>query len=475
MSLTVLLTIIYLLIVLAVGYISTRGKKGGVREFFIAGGNLPWVLLLPFLLAEYISGGTTVGVAEKVHKDGITALIYYLAGPIGLSFLAFGFVKFYHSIKRITVGEAFHFLFDEKTRKASAITLLTLGTVSQGLASLSLATAVAPMFGISYDSAIWVSAAFIVAMALVGLRGQAWMNVVHMGAILFTFIPLAIAVVSKAGGFGAIAAAAPPGHLNPMAAGIPTISAWIISSSLVKIVSTTAITAMFAARSEKDGKIACIATGFLLLVFTFLPGLIGLAGYVLTPGIESRSALWDVSAQLGEWGTVAASIGVIAAIISTNPAAMMSQAASFARDIVLPLKPNLSDKMQILSCRLWVIFVGFAGTYLAILATKSTGAGGTILGWSFQSTQVSTVRVLPLLVSILWRRMNPTVAFLSIVIGVITGFSWVMLGSPFDIDPMWPGYAVGTLVLMFGSLVAKPSPFKGAEGLVPATNPGDSH
>ncbi len=73
MSLTAIASIVYLLVVLAVGYISSARKKGGAREFFVAGGNLPWVILTPFLMAEFITGGTTVGIAEKIHQGGITA------------------------------------------------------------------------------------------------------------------------------------------------------------------------------------------------------------------------------------------------------------------------------------------------------------------------------------------------------------------------------------------------------------------
>ena len=66
MNIALVVTTIYLIIVLATGFIASR-RKGGAQEYFLAGRQLSWFLLLPLLAAEYISGGTTVGIAEKLH------------------------------------------------------------------------------------------------------------------------------------------------------------------------------------------------------------------------------------------------------------------------------------------------------------------------------------------------------------------------------------------------------------------------
>ncbi len=473
MSLTALITIIYLVFVLAVGYITSRKKGGGVEEFFVAGRALPWVLLTPFLMAEYISSGTTVGVAERVHREGITVLMYYLAAPLGLCLLAFGFAKFYHQIKKVTIGETFKVLFDEKTRKAFAITTLILSTIGTGVASLGLGTALVPMFGVSYETAIWLAAVFLIVMALLGLRGQAWMNVIHLVGILVPFVVVAIAAVISVGGWGKLVAALPPQHLNFMRAGPATITAWITSSTLIKLISLIAITAMFAAKNEHDAKIAAVSTGFLVVAFTFLPAIMGLVAYVLAPGMESRHALWKTAEHLGEWATALTAIGVLAAIVSTTPASLLTLGAVFARDIILPLRPNTSEKQQILYCRLAVVFIGLVGTGLGILAT---GAAGGILGWSFKSVQARVIIVLPLMASVLWRRINATVAFWTIILGVGAGFIWLFAGSPFGVEVLWPSLGVALVVMVVGSLIAKPAHYKGVEGLaLEATNPGGSH
>ena len=103
-----------------------------MREFFLAGKQLSWFLLLPLLAAEYISGGITVGIAEKIHKTGIAGLAYYIASPFGLVMLTDGFAKFLQRIKKVTAGETINLLFGHKARIASVVTLLLLYPISIG-------------------------------------------------------------------------------------------------------------------------------------------------------------------------------------------------------------------------------------------------------------------------------------------------------------------------------------------------------
>ena len=60
-----LVTILYLVIVLLVGYCASRKKvSGSIREFLIAEGQLRWLLLLPLLMSELVTANTTVALAE---------------------------------------------------------------------------------------------------------------------------------------------------------------------------------------------------------------------------------------------------------------------------------------------------------------------------------------------------------------------------------------------------------------------------
>lgn len=62
------------------GWMAGRGAKG-VRDYFVAGGRLSWILLIPFLMAEFVAVVATIGAVEMAHKDDIISLWFFLAIP----------------------------------------------------------------------------------------------------------------------------------------------------------------------------------------------------------------------------------------------------------------------------------------------------------------------------------------------------------------------------------------------------------
>jgi SSS family solute:Na+ symporter len=307
----------------------------------------------------------------------------------------------------------------------------------------------------------------MVIMALIGLRGQAWMNVIHFVVIIITFVIVTVAAVGAAGGLNNLIAAVPATHLDFWQMGGPTTFAYVASSSGIKLISLTAIVAMFAARSERDAKIGAISTGFIILAFTVMPVLIGLSAKVLIPGIASKEAMWQMGEYLGGTMPAIVSIGVVAAIVSTTPGVLLSLGALVSRDCFRLWKPTCSEAEQINACRIGIVVIAVVGATVAYLLTKTS----TIMGVVVQIVEVRTVIVIPLLVSVVWRRINSTAAFWTVISGVTAGIIWLFVGSH-DIEPFWPAVGVGTFVMVVVSFFKKPLPYRGTEGL--ALEKGDA-
>ncbi len=433
-------------------------KGGGVREFFIAGGTLPWIMLVPFLMAEYISSATLVGIAEMAHESGVQAMWTSIAAPIGLSAVAFGLVKFYKATKKMTVGENFGLLFGQKTRLISIIMLIIGSSLGVGGACISLGAVLGPMFNIPYESGVWLSTALMAVIALIGLRGMAWMNMVHLFVIIVSTFIGTVLLVNAAGGLGNVMASLPSEHFNLFRPGVPTVVAWFTGSVSIKLISIIAAVAIFAAKDEKSGKIACLSAGAFVFFFGFLPLLIGLSAYVIMPDIPSRLALWEMGAYGGPAVSSLISVGVMAAIISTTPAMLLSISALATRDLFLVIKPGAGERTQMTFSRIFMPVAAFTATWFALTQP-------TIIELGVRSLQVRVIFGVVLVVSVLWRRIHGTVAFWTLILGGGSGYIWFFAGSPFGIEPMWPGLGIGILTLIFGSLIRKPSPFKGVEGL----------
>ncbi|MFC2006957.1 hypothetical protein ACFLUQ_02215 [Chloroflexota bacterium] len=229
------------------------GRRGrGVREFLVAGADLRWLLILPFLLGEFVTTSAVVGVAEMAHELGVIAPINYLGATIATVILMFGLAQFFVLTKKTTIGEVFALLFDQKTRLACVITLLVTQLLTTPIAFLSFGAVLAPVLNIPYEWSVWLTAAVIVAIAVTGgVRGVAWMNVVHMIVMFICLGIVAVVSVNTVGGLSNLFASLPSEHLNILRVGGFTVGAWTIGAIAARLISLTTIVAMLAAKDEK--------------------------------------------------------------------------------------------------------------------------------------------------------------------------------------------------------------------------------
>ena len=461
MNIPLLAIIVYLVVTTVAGLVigRLRGKRGGVREFFIAGGGLSWYLIVPLLGAEFIGISVTVASSEMAHASGIQLFWHFIPNPIAFLVIAFLFVKVYQTISKVTLGEAVGVLFDRRTRLAYAILALGVSLITGGTGGLAIGAIVAPLLNIPYVTGVWLSQAFMVAIALTGgLRGIAWMNVIHLCAIAAGIIPAAVVSVNAVGGLGTLFASLPAEHLNLFRPGGRYIAAWVISRFLSYMATPVTIATIYAAKNERAGKIGSFTTGFLYLVFASLTALIGLSGYVLMPDIPSRLVLWAMGDYCGVTVSTLITIGVLAALVSTMPVGFLTMGGIATRDIFLRIKPDASERAQLIFNRIYIPVHVSIATLFALTQTS-------IIGLIVKGSQMRSIIGIVLLITVLWRRIHATAAFWTIITGGGVVAIWVLADSPFGIEPLWPGLAVGMAAMIIASLRNRPSAFRGTEGL----------
>jgi hypothetical protein len=98
---------------------------------------------------------------------------------------------------------------------------------------------------------------------------------------------------------------------------------------------------------------------------------------------------------------------------------------------------------------------------LAVVGTMIGLTQPTILGFAVRAAQEKVILGVVLVINTLWRRTHPIAAFWTIMFGAFGGLCWFFAGSPFGIEPLWPGLGVGLLTLAITSLIKKPSRFRG--------------
>ncbi len=449
----------YLVITAIIGAVAASKVKG-TRDFFVAGGALPLIWLIPLFFAEIVAGASSVGTGETAHSTGITST--WFGASIGLGIILLGTVmaKFYRGIGKVSVGEAFHLVWGTRTRVAVTVVMLISAIVAFGAQPLALGAILAPVFGISLEAATWISMGAITLVALSGgIKGLAQMNFIHVAVLVISFTLGAILSVRAAGGMGTMVSNLPAGFLDYGREGWVTIGAWILGVGLSTIVNPHHVMMTYSAKTIMAAKIAGIAAGIFMIAFAYLPTLMGLSARVLLPDVSSKEATYAMAQYLGPGVEIVIVIGIVAAIFSSAPLFLLSSGTMMSKDVFRVLKPGASDRSELIFSRVSLLAVALLSTWFAL-------SQGEILKLILNALSVRTPIALIILLAVVWKRIHPSVAFWTVVLGCGTAVLWfVFKGLNTGIEPVWPATVISVLIIILGSLIKKPSRQKGTEGL----------
>ena len=141
--------------------------------------------------------------------------------------------------------------------------------------------------------------------------------------------------------------------------------------------------------------------------------------------------------------------GALAAAMSSADAITHGKSVSFGRDIIQPLKPNLSERTQIWIMRLSVIAIGTVAYYLSIF-----GAAGLVQ--LLVGAYGSIVQFAPAVYGALWWQRGTSAGVLA---GLVSGiavnyyFQLVQPATPLDINAGILGLMVNVVLFVGVSMI----------------------
>jgi len=206
---------LYLLFVLTIGLLASRGNKSGT-DFFLAGRSIPaWVAGLAFISAN-LGAQEVIGMGASGAKYGISTAHFYWIGAIpAMVFIGVFMMPFYYGSRARSVPEYLRMRFDEKTRALNATTFAIMTILSSGVSMYALAKLIQTLhvFDIPFERLglpqAWIFHAAILASALVvllyiymgGLRGAIYNEVLQFFLIVAGFAPLVWLGLKQVGGW----------------------------------------------------------------------------------------------------------------------------------------------------------------------------------------------------------------------------------------------------------------------------------
>jgi SSS family solute:Na+ symporter len=389
--------------------------------FFVAGRSLSPMLLFATLLAANIGAGSTVGAAALGYRTGLSAWWWVGSAGIGTLVLAFWIgprvwrVAKEHDLQ--TVGDFLELRYGARVRGVVAsllwvATLFVLAAQLIAIARVLEAVADVPKIWGALIGGVVMTAYFTAG----GLLSSAWVNLVQLVVLYLGFLlalPFALGSIGGLAGIRDLGATVGGAYLDPWASGARYLAllapAFVVSPGLIQKV--------YGARDERTVRLAVSLAGAALLLFAWIPPLLGMAARAHFPGLSSPDLalptllMERLPLLLGTLGLAA----IFSAEVSSADAALFMLSTSLSRDLYRRfLRPDASDAAVLRAARFAALAGGALGVVIALVF--ETVIDTLTIFYSVLSVSL----FVPVVAGLHYRKTGPIEALAAIGAGVAT-------------------------------------------------------
>lgn len=405
-----------------------HSSRQSAEGYFLGGRGMPWPVVGLSMFATVVSSSSLVGWSGDAYNTGISVFNYGLAAAIlPIVFFLVFFLPFYLRNKIYTLPEFLEGRFDVRSRTYLSV-LTVIGYMFGDLAVTLYAGSlmlhmVFPQVGLA--TLIWGLAVLGASYTLVGgLSAVMRVELIQAFVLMGGSAILTVTAFSKAGGWSAVMAAAPAGHLslirpvNDPSVPWPTL---FISLPLAGFyfwgLSQTMVQRTLSARSTSHGRWGNLLAGALNFVIFFLMVLPGIAGRVLYPNLEKGDQIYPklVFELLppGILGLVL--IGFVAAMTSVLTSTLNSAQTLVTMDLVSKLRPGMSNRQQVMTGSI----AGLAIIVVAALwAPQITHFDSVVKYFQQIMAYMAPPVVAVFIAGLFWKRASATGAFTGLLSGL---------------------------------------------------------
>lgn len=465
--LTLIILAVYMIAMLAIGLYLKKNVDTS-RDYYVAGRSLPWYLVIMTMAATYIGAGATLADTGLVYDIGISE-IWATVTTMSAMFL-FGLVSpriskvgFKYDI--ISVSGLVAWRFGKWAGVFTGIIVIwaLTGTLS-GQVSGS-ATVIPILFSnVGVDMSYEIAATIMVAVmitytCLSGMFGVAWTDFIQCIILLIGMAMILPAyMIGEVGGLGTIFSSLPDAHLNLMPG--PYIVSLAITYLMYFFAGPPYWQRAFSSDTPKTAKVGALGGVAIILFYTIMIILLGLAAKVLYPelpvGIESQGIVVHVMNEICP-PVVSAIIvcAILAAIMSTMSSYLLTAVQAFITDVVKAFI-KISDKSEVVLAKVLVVVVGILCLVVALFVQSILDI--LLMAWGFYSASMAASVV----AAVFWKKATMAGCLSSVFGGIGVYFFWIYaLGSPGGFDATVLSSLVSIALIIIVSLAtykAHPTP-----------------
>ncbi|MBN1871979.1 MAG: sodium:solute symporter family protein [Candidatus Omnitrophica bacterium] len=434
--------VIYVAIMLVVGYWSSRRIKG-LEDFLVAGRRLPFYLAFATLLATWFGAGSCMGASGTAYSQGLRGVI---SDPFaaGMSLILAGlfYVAFLRRLKLLTVTDVFGRYYSKNSEIFASILMVPvyIGWLGSQMVALGyilkILTGMEATTGIIIGSAIVLLYTFAGGMWAVTLTDFIQVTVIVIG--LLTLLP---SVFGEVGGIGALLKSTPRELLRivPSSMGyndwVTYVGQWTLMG-LGCIVGQDLIQRSLASRDERVAKNSAIAAGLCYIAIGTIPITLGFAGRLILPGLENPEYLMPNLAMkfLPPFMLVMFLGALISAIMSSADSSLLAAASLTTNNIILRLFPNIKERNFLPLARAATVILAVISLVVAMRVQKIYHL--MVNSWATLFVGIFA----PVTFAIYWKKANSYAAWASMILGTGTWLGYILVntGTFFEIsDPLF--------------------------------------
>ncbi len=447
----------YVGVVMVLGLVATRRASRSPEEYFLAGRTLGPLVLFMALFGTNNTSFVLVGIPAKAYSGGIG--VFGLHAPIvalgiPLAFWAIGAPARVLAKRHgaLTPAELYARHLGSKTVGFLMFAFFTIYTVPYMVQAVkSAALILSSSSGGRFPQ--WIAGLGVVVIALLytslgGMRATAWTNV-FQGSVFMVFMIAAFFLMSKSMG-GLSAAMEKVREVDPSLLYVGTEglfsprawASWGMVISLTVIVFPHMLVRLMAAKDDRALKQVCRYYP-VAMIFLWVPAvMIGVWGAAAFPGLENPDTVFyrmsegHLPAVLGSLGFLA----VLAAVMSTLDAQILTLGSMVVRDVLEPLKGR-KLKSEVLTGRMFSVAIATVVYLLAITWDES------VFGISRKAFEGYTTLFPAMLLGVRWSGFTAAGAIASMLAGnLVLILGWMGAIPLFGFLPAFWGMAAGFAV-----------------------------
>lgn len=383
-AIQVFIIVVYIGVLFGISWYVKRRAAASAEAYVLASRKLTTTLVMVSIVGLAVGGASTIGVAERAYKVGLSAGWYTAAWGIGAIVMGLTVAKKYRQLNITTVPELLERYYDRRSMIAGIgcqvlvqLVIMSLQYVAGGaiLAAL-LPNVFTPLTGMLTSALVFIGITLIG-----GMWSASQSNVLNVTLQYIGITVAAFLILGMTGGIDVVAIKAPSLTSLDFVSGVGpmTIVTWIVVLVTVNLSLQAIIQISLGAKDVQTARKGFIIGGLVMLPVGFVAALLGVIASEIYPSIPPTTALPRLIMSLNPWIAGITLASLWAADVSTACNLLLSAATLYSHDIHKRfIDPEMDDKKYMRVTRVSVLLLGlltlgFALTIVGIISTLMAG------------------------------------------------------------------------------------------------------